>query len=329
MNSTTETPRAVEGELLKPAEVVAAERVADASLKGANAMVIDSREGYEAAGEELQTLRDRYREIEKKRVHLKEPFLEGGRRIDAFFKVPLDRLQEAAEAVKGRMLTFQRAEEERVRKEREEAERIERERQAELRRQQEEVERQQREAQEERERLAKVERERQAELERKLEEERQAAQAAGDAEAAAAAEQRAAEERQRLEAQAAEEQRAAEERQRQADREAQELQDKLDLEAVTPAAPVVVSQARASGTAVRKTWKATGVDKRELVLGVAKAITDGSDRAEELLAYLLVDESALNKVAGLLKASARVPGVTFGEVANIATTGRGRSRAGG
>src|SRR5690606_38026433 len=96
-----------------PAEVVQATRVATAAFANAQDLVIDSPTAYQAAAEELTVLRSRWKAIEDQRKHLKEPYLEGGRRIDAFFKVPLDRLAEAADLVKRGMLVFQRAEDER------------------------------------------------------------------------------------------------------------------------------------------------------------------------------------------------------------------------
>ena len=110
-----------------PAEVLQATRVATSAFSSAQELVVDSRAAYEAAASDLTDLRARWKAIEAQRVHLKEPYLEGGRRIDAFFKVPLDRLQEAAELVKSRMLVFQRAEDERVERERQEQLRRERE----------------------------------------------------------------------------------------------------------------------------------------------------------------------------------------------------------
>ena len=97
----------------------------------------------------------------------------------------------------------------------------------------------------------------------------------------------------------------------------------MDLAEVAPAMPAVVSQAKAAGVSTRKTWKVKSIDKAALVVAAAKAIESGDDdKAQQLLAYLSVDESALNGVARSLKGAARVPGVVFGEVSNLATTGR-------
>jgi hypothetical protein len=88
---------------------------------------------------------------------------------------------------------------------------------------------------------------------------------------------------------------------------------------VAPAALVPVSQARAAGVSGRKTWKVDSVDKRALVIAAGKAAEAGND---DLLAYLDVNESALNAIAKGLKGAARVAGVVFREVTTLATTGR-------
>lgn len=316
---TTEAATAI----APPNEVVLATRVAASAFSNAQELIVDSRAAYEAAASDLTDLRGRWKDIEAQRVHLKEPFLEGGRRIDAFFKVPLDRLQEAAELVKSRMLVFQRAEDERVERERREREERERQERLELERQQREAAERERQAREEAQRLEREAQERADAARRKAEAEAAEARKAGDAEAAAKAEAAAAE------AQALADREAQEARERgdaaalQAAQEADNAQAAMDLAEVAPAMPAVVSQASARGVATRKSWKVKSVDKAALVVAAAKAITDGDqDKADQLLVYLSVDESALNKLAGALKGAARVAGVVFGEVANIAATGR-------
>lgn len=306
-----------------PAEVVKATQVANQAFSTATDLVVDSQAAYQAAGADLVDLRARWKAIEQQRVHLKEPFLEGGRRIDAFFKVPLDRLAEAAELVKSRMLVFQRAEDERVERER-------REREAQERAEREALERQQREAQE-RERQARLEAERvQREAQeradaarRQAEAEAEAARKAGDAAAAEAAQAAARAAQEQADREAAEARERAEAEALAAAQQADEAQAAMDLAEVAPAMPAVVSQAAAAGVSTRKTWKVKSIDKAALVVAAAKAIESGDDdKAQQLLAYLSVDESALNGVARSLKGAARVPGVVFGEVSNLATTGR-------
>lgn len=299
----------------KPAAVVRAQAVADQAYSSVTELTIDSATAYAAAGEDLVDLRTRWRAIENQRVHMKEPFLEGCRRVDAFFRVPLDRLAQAADLLKGRMLEFERAESERVERERQA-------REAEERRQREELERQAREAEERnrraREEMERAEREAREARER-AEREAREAEAAGDRAAADAA----AAEAERVEREAAERRALAQQDAIAAAQQADQVQAAIDLAEVAPAMPVVASQAKAAGVSSRKTWKVRSIDKAALVLATAQAIEAGDrDKADQLLAYLSVDETALNGVARSLKGAARVPGVTFGEVATLAARGR-------
>ncbi len=313
MNTTTagaspvSTASVLSSLAVAPPEVEASVRQANSLYAQATAITIDSPAMYQMAADELNDLRTRFREIENTRKHLKEPFLEGGRRIDAFFKVPLDRLSAAADEVKTRMGTY-KAEQDRI------AEEARRAEEARLRSEREELERQQREA-EAAARAAREEAERAERAARaKAEAEAAAARAAGDEAAARAAEEQAAREAEeaRQRAQAAEIEQA---------RRAAEAQAAIDLAEIAPP-PAVTSAATAAGVATRKTWKVKSVDLSALVQAAAEGITRGD---ESLLAYLIVDESALNGVARALKGAARVPGVVFGEETSIAATG-GRRR---
>lgn len=302
-----------------PPQVLQAMNAANVLFTQAQAIVVDSPELYAMAGEELRDLRDRYKKIEAQRVYLKEPYLEGGRRIDAFFKAPLDKLVEAADLVKGAMLTFQVAEDARVAKlaaEQAERDRLER---VELERQQREAAERQRQADEVAAREAREARERAAEAQRLADEEAAQANAAGDAEAAAAAQERA----DAVKRQADLDQAAALERQQAenlaAQQQAEEAQAAMDVADVAPPMPVVKSGAVAAGVSARKTWKMKSADKRALVIAAGKAAEAGDD---SLLPYLDVNESALHGIAKALKGAARVAGVVFHEVASLAARGR-------
>lgn len=85
---------------------------------------------YEQASEFRKAVKAKFNEIEGYRVYLKEPYIEGGRRVDEFFKPPLQFLKEAEDATKKLLLTYeteqeriaaeeQRRLEEKARKERE------------------------------------------------------------------------------------------------------------------------------------------------------------------------------------------------------------------
>jgi hypothetical protein len=90
-------------------------------------LTVDNAEDYEVASRLRQGLKRCLDDIERERVALKEPSLAEGRRIDAAFKVPSNRIKEATMAV-DRKISAWRAEQDRIRREaerkaREEAER--------------------------------------------------------------------------------------------------------------------------------------------------------------------------------------------------------------
>ena len=300
MNAQTTTAQPATRQLVTapPAEATAAQTGADGMLSQVKALSIDCPEVYEAAGEMLLDIRARYAAVEKQRVFLKEPYLEGGRRIDAFFKVPLERLAEAGTMVKDRMLAFKQAEDrkaEKLRQEQAERDRVERER---LQAIADAAAQAQRDADAQAERLRQDAAATAAELADAGDDEA-AAQVVADAELAAA--------EVTVEAQL----------------QAEDAQVEIDLAAVAPAPLAVQSAARASGVSSRKTWKFQSIDRLQLVLGIATAHAAGDqDKVDQLLAYIQVDESALNRVAGALKGAARVPGVTFHEVESLAASGR-------
>lgn len=356
---TTETTTPIEGSLVEPEKQVAvATKRSNAALHDATALVIDDQVTYDAAAADLNTYRAQWKQLEAKRVELKAPALETCRRIDELFRVPLQQLEQAGKTVAAEMEKFAAKERARVQEEARQARLQEEARRAELERERAEALRVQREADAARERAAQAERDR---LQRIADEDAQrqreaaAAAAAAEAQAHAAAaavaagneaaiakaqadaaalaqkqadalaEQRKADEKREEEAAEARRlQKIADDQAAEAMRAANAVQSSMDMAAVTPALPVSATQAKASGVATRTTWKATSIDKRALVLGVAKAMLDDDSRADELLTYLDVNESALNAIAKQLKASARVPGVTFGEHVSVATTGRGR-----
>jgi hypothetical protein len=302
-----------------PPEVVQAEQLANRQFAAAQQLVVDSPEGYEAAAGDLVDLRERWKAIEKQRVYLKEPFLEGGRRIDAFFKVPLDRLAEAAEVVKSHMLVFKQAEDARVQAEREKREAEERAERERLEAIQREAEQRQREAEEAAKAEEAAARKREADALAEQERIAAAARKAGDEAAAKAADEAAAKAREEAEAEVAASKAKAAAVAAEAAQASEAAQAELEIAEVAPPVPVVASRAVASGVAARKTWKVKSVDKRALVIAAGKAAEAGD---ETLLAYLDVNETALNGVARALKAAARVAGVVFAEVSSLASTGR-------
>lgn len=267
-----------------PPEATKAQRAADSMFKLADDMVVDSAQMYELAGTELQSIKARHKAIEEQRVYLKEPFLEGGRRIDAFFKGPLERLDEAARLISGRMLAFKKAEDEKAAKARREAE----ERAAAERR---ELERQRQAAEAEQRRLAEEQRRAHEEADRKAAEARKAGDeaAAREAEEAAYAKARQAD----IEAQAAAE-------------ASQAAAEALELADIAPVSLPTVEQPKASGISTRQTWKAEVTNLHALITAAADRLRDGDPT---LAALLVVDTKALGQMAKALKGQARIPGV--------------------
>ncbi len=305
----------------QPVEAAQAEKLANSLFATVEAFEIDSPEVFAMAGTELQAISKRKKEIEAQRVHVKEPFLEGCRRIDAFFRIPLDRLDQAEKLLKGRMLAFQQAEEEKAaqarreaeaqaRKERLEQERIQREAEAEQQRIREEAARQQREAEAE----AQRRRDEIAAAERKAAEEAEALRKTGDEEAARAAEDAADAARHRAEQEAREAAEAAAKAQEQAERDAAEAAAKaeqareaIELSEIAPIAMPTTIAPKAAGVSTRQNWKAEVQDLQALICAAADAFRANGDTT--LMAYLQADESALGKVAKALKNQARIPGV--------------------
>lgn len=304
-----------------PPEVVKAKQQVSGLMAVADAYVIDSPMMYQAAADDLVLWRNQHKALEQQRVFLKAPFLEGCRRIDAMFDAPKTALEEAGKRLSGKMAAY-KAEQDRI------AEEARRAAEEQARREREELERQQREA-EERARAAREEAERaereareRAEAERRQREaEAEAARKAGDEEAARRAEAEARAAQEKAEFAAAEARMFAAEAEAAAAADAAEAQAALDIAEIAPPVPVAQSAAVATGVSARTTWKVKSVDKAALVKAAAAALANGDDT---MLAYLVVDEKALNGVARALKSAARVPGVVFAPETSMAATGRKR-----
>lgn len=267
-----------------PPEVSKAQKQAESMFSMAEAYVVDSTEMYELAGSELQAIQDRHKAIEAQRVYLKEPFLEGGRRIDAFFKGPLDRLSEAGALLKQRMLTFKKSEDEKLAKAKREAEER-------ARKEREELERQRRAAEEEQRRIAEQSRRDREEAARKAAEARKA----GDE---AAARQAEAESRERQRLAELEEQAAAD--------AARDAAEQVELAEIAPVTVPTVEAPKASGISTRHNWKAEVTDLHALITAAAAGIARNDPT---MAAYLVADTKALGQVARALKNKARIPGV--------------------
>lgn len=93
-----------------------AEQKAQQALSHAESIEITDPVSYEAATYELKALKAKYREIEEQRKSLKKPIDEAARRIQGFFKPPLDFLSQAEGVIKRKITTWNQ-EQERLRRE--------------------------------------------------------------------------------------------------------------------------------------------------------------------------------------------------------------------
>lgn len=221
-----------------PQEVQAEAQAAGAMLATLEALQVTCQAEYDAAGAEVRAIAKRAKDLEAMRTTLKAPILDAGRRIDAFFKEPLDFCSRARKVVEAKMLAHQR-EQDRIREEAE--------------RQAAEAARRERE---------KLEREAAAEREKARK-----AQEAAEAKARALEEAGKAERAEQMRQQAAERAAAAE----------AEAQAKAAAAAAMPTAPVVhVAAPAAKGISTRENWKFEIVDPalvpREYLVVDEKAI---------------------------------------------------------
>lgn len=268
----------------EPAESVKAKKQADSAFSTAEEIVIDSHAMFEIAAAELQENRKRYAAIEAQRVFLKEPFLEGGRRIDAFFKTPLDRLVSGADLLKNKMLTFQQDEEEKARKVREKAE-------ADARAERQRLETARLAAEAEQKRLAKEKSDAEAAAQAAIDEARKAGDAAAEAAAQAAADETIA---------------ALETAQENAAEAAADAADAIEIAEIAPMQLPTYAMPKASGISTRQSWKHEVTDLHALIVAAAAGI---QNKDPTLASYLMSNDKALGQAAKSLQNNARIPGV--------------------
>lgn len=82
-------------------------RAASEAKQQALSLLVRSPREYEQVSEFVSQVKAKQKEIDGYRTYLKEPYLEGGRRVDAFFKPPLEFLKEAETAAKTKLLGYQ------------------------------------------------------------------------------------------------------------------------------------------------------------------------------------------------------------------------------
>ena len=260
-----------------PAEVRAnqaatlAPETAQQALQVAQSYVIDDDDMYAAAGEELRTIVTRSRQLEELRKSITAPMDEAKRRVMDFFRVPLERLQEAERVLKLGMGTYQR----------EQAAKAEAARRA-----------------------AEAAAERQRQEQQRLDNERRAAEAAAQAERDRLAADAQAKMQQAIDTGDAKTMAEAE----QAMAAAASVQAALpevptqlpEMPAPTPVVPLVP---RAAGVSTRTVWKARVVDKSAFIRAAAGR--------PEIEALLIVNEAALGQFAKATAGKAPLAGVTF------------------
>ena len=117
-------------EIEKDQKAAALVQVANETRSQSLALQVRTPYEYEQVSGFLSQIKTKFNEIEGHRKHLKEPFIEGGRRVDEFFRAPLQFLKEAESTAKQKLLGYeseqrriaaeeQRKLEEKARKERE------------------------------------------------------------------------------------------------------------------------------------------------------------------------------------------------------------------
>ncbi len=89
---------------------------ASAALKRAEALTITTPEQYEAAVAELQVIKGKFKEVEGSRKELKKPLDEAVKKLQDFFRNPLDFLTKAESILKRKILAYQQ-EQDRLRRE--------------------------------------------------------------------------------------------------------------------------------------------------------------------------------------------------------------------
>lgn len=105
-------------------------QVASETKAQALTLLVRSPHEYQLVSGFLSQIKTKFNEIEGHRKHLKEPFIEGGRRVDEFFRAILQLLKDAETSVKQKLIGYeteqkrvaaeeQRKLEEKARKERE------------------------------------------------------------------------------------------------------------------------------------------------------------------------------------------------------------------
>lgn len=245
-------------------------------LAAAESYVVDCPEMYEAAADDLKSVKAKYKAIEAQRVEIVGPLNKAVKAVNDLFRSPLDFLEKAETTLKNRLLAYDQEQE---RKRRAEQARLDAERRAEqerLRREAEEAARAEREARLKAEAEARAAREALAKIQdeaarKAAQEAAQAAQAKAEAEAEAAAERAAI------------------------------MAEQSAMADLAPAPYVAPTGGDVKGLSTRSKYKAEVTDMGAFLQAVAAR--------PELQNLVRADQSALNKMAGALKSALSIPGV--------------------
>jgi colicin import membrane protein len=103
-------------EVITPMPDSSAKTRAEAALERVKSLVIRTHDDYAAAAADLAEVKGQFRAVDKQREELKAPSLEACRRVDSFFKPPLQFLGQAETILKGKLSAYD-AEQERLRRE--------------------------------------------------------------------------------------------------------------------------------------------------------------------------------------------------------------------
>ena len=89
------------------AKATALVQVATETRAQALMLLVRSPHEYEQVSGFLSQIKTKFNEIEGHRKHLKEPFIEGGRRVDEFFRAPLQFLKDAETTAKQKLIGYE------------------------------------------------------------------------------------------------------------------------------------------------------------------------------------------------------------------------------
>lgn len=300
-DSTTPTLFA-EVQALSLPDTDAINRNANAALRMASSFVIECKDDYELAAEELKSIKTKINTLEAKRKTIADPLYKAWNALNALFKAPMEALKSAESTLKHAMIAYASEQERLAEIARLEAEKLAA---AERKKIEDAAKELERLALMERQRLAKIESDRMAEAQAeqdRLAADAMAAAAAGNAAAAAEAERLANEAFERSELAAAQAAQVAEQAQEAAACEIASLQ----MTAAVTTAPVLnFTKAKASGTSISKSLDYQVTDKMALIKHIAAH--------PDLLNLLIPDDVKLRAYVRGLGMNTNLPGVSVFE----------------